>query len=106
MIVKAWNNGSHRSDGNGYGIKIKAQDRDTFFRREWKTIILELEGDPVPVEININKPSFWGATCRELISIRIGRWIIKNGFTPWDNMKPPLLDLEQISDNNFRLIRS
>ena len=43
MIVKAWNNGSHRSDGNGYGIKIKAQDRDTFFRREWKTIILELE---------------------------------------------------------------
>ena len=59
--------------------------------------------DPVPVEININKPSFWGATCRELISIRIGRWIIKNGFTPWDNMKPPLFDLEQISDNNFRL---
>jgi hypothetical protein len=58
MKGKAWNNGSYSTNGNGYGLKIISQDRDAFFRRELKTIWLELVGESEPVEINIDKDSF------------------------------------------------
>lgn len=106
MKVKAWNNGSHLSDGNGYGIKINAQDRDAIFHKEWMSIFLELDGEPSPVEININKASFWNETCHELISVRIGKWLIKNRFTPWEKGYPPVLNLVQIEKNRFRLSRA
>lgn len=31
MIVTAWNNGEHKQDGNGYGLKITPSDRDLYF---------------------------------------------------------------------------
>lgn len=103
MIAIAWNNGSHSPDGNGYGIKINVQDRDRYFRAEWKTILLTLEGEPGILEININKPSFWNSTCRELISVDIGRWLIKHGLAPWLKGNPPKLILTQLEGNKFRL---
>jgi hypothetical protein len=105
MKVTAWNNGSRHPDGNGYGLKIDAHDRDAFFKREWKTISLELEGESTPIEINIDKPSFWNDTCRELISVKIGRWLIKNGLAPWEQGSPTMLNLKQIHDNKFKLTR-
>jgi hypothetical protein len=106
MKVKAWNNGSHHADGNGYGLKIDARDRDAFFRREWKTILLELEGESSPVKVNIDKDSFWNDTCRELISVRIGKWLIKNRLAPWIKGNPPVLTLTQIEGSRFRLTRA
>jgi hypothetical protein len=105
MNVTAWNNGTHKLDGNGYGVKIDAYDRDTNFKREWKTIFIDLEGESLPIEINIDKPSFWNDTCRELISVKIGKWLIKTGLAPWENRKPPQLALLQTQDNRFRLTR-
>jgi hypothetical protein len=103
MKVTAWNDGSRHPDGNGYGVKINAHDRDVFFKREWKTVILELEGESIPVDINIDKPSFWNTTCRELISVKIGKWMIKNRLAPWKKASPPKLNLTPIEGNRFQL---
>jgi hypothetical protein len=105
MKVTAWNKGNHSIDGNGYGLKIKAQDRDAFFRRERGTILVELEGETSLAEINIDKNSFWDATCRELISVRIGKWLIKYNLTPWVKGKPPTMTLTLIEGRRFRLTR-
>jgi hypothetical protein len=106
IIVTAWNNGAHNKSGAGYGVKLEVRDRDRFFRREWKTIILELEGFPDEIEVNIVKPSFWETTCRELINIEIGRWLIHNGLAPWPKGHPPKLSLECLEKNCFLLRKS
>ena len=103
MIVTAWNNGDHFKSGAGYGVKLDASDRDRFFQRDWKRIRLSLEGTSGVIEVNIAKPSFWGTTCRELISAEIGRWLIRNGLAPWPKGNPPRLTLEHIDSNQFLL---
>src|SRR5262245_43335178 len=103
MIVTAWKNGTPSKTGAGYGVKLDARDRDHFFDRNWKTVRLLLEGTPDVTEINIDKPSFWGTTCRELISAEIGRWFIRNGLTPWPKGNPPKLSLTFIEGNLFLL---
>ncbi len=103
MIVTAWNNGSYHKSGAGYGVKLDASDRDRFFQRSWKTIRLSLEGSSDVIEVNVAKSSFWGITCRELISIDIGRWLIGNGLAPWPKGYPPKLILENVNSNNFLL---
>ncbi len=105
MIVTAWNNGDHWKSGAGYGVKLDASDRDRFFRRDWKSIYLSLEGSSKVIEVNIAKPSFWGITCRELISVEIGRWLIRNGLVPWTKGNPPKLSLKQIDGNRFLLTK-
>lgn len=72
MIVTAWNNGSHNESGAGYGLKVPYSDRNQYFKRVWGTVLLELEGYPHLVEVNIRKKSFWEGTCRELIRKDIG----------------------------------
>ena len=103
MIVKAWNNGSHHTDGNGYGIKISANDRDLYFNPDWKTIILALDGENKLVEINISKKSFWNETCRELVSKEIGKWLIEHHLDQWQYHKPPELELQKIGERKFLL---
>jgi hypothetical protein len=102
MIVTAWNNGKNLNSGAGYGVKINARDRDTFFEG-LDQIELEIPGEPVPVLINNKKKSFWGSTCRELIHKKIGICLINNKLAPWPNGKPPKLSLIKISRNKFRL---
>jgi len=101
MIVTAWKAGKHNKTGTGYGLKIKIKDRDKYFKKHLKTVILELEGYPEPVEVNIDKFSFWNSICHELISKEIGKWLIKNGFAPWPKYNPPKLSLEPLSHNRF-----
>ena len=103
MIVTAWNNGRHRATGAGYGLKVNAQDRDRYFNRSWKTVTLELVGESKEVTVNIDKPSFWGIPCRELISKNIGKWLIKNGRAPWPKGHPPRMRMEPMGDNRFKV---
>lgn len=104
MTATAWNNGAHHETGAGYGLKISRKDRDRFFRMEWKNIILELEEKKgkETVSVNTMKKSFWNNTCRELINMRIGLWLIRNGKAPWPMGNPPKIRLEQIEGNRFR----
>lgn len=103
MIANAWNNGKHHQTGAGYGLKVNKQDRDQYFKRNWKSVFLQFEKDGVYVEVNIEKKSFWNSTCRELISKEIGLWLIKNGLAPWGKGYPPKLKLEHLYDNRFKV---
>lgn len=104
MIVTAWKNGTPLKSGAGYGVRLAADDRDRYFRKDWETIELELQGYPHVVKVNVAKPSFWNSKCRELIHSEIGRWLIDNGLDSWQLGKPPKLALKFIGGNRFRLM--
>lgn len=81
-------------------VKLAADDRERYFRRDWETIELELEGYAHVVKVNVAKPSFWNSSCRELIHAEIGRWL-----SPWNRGKPPKLSLRFIGGTRFRLMK-
>jgi len=101
----AWNNGKHHTTGAGYGLKVSIADRDRHFKREWKSVILEIpvSGSFKEVLVNIDKSSFWNETCREVINQAIGRWFRNSGFAPWPSGKPPKLKIEVIGERRFRV---
>ncbi|MBI3161832.1 MAG: hypothetical protein HYZ23_04950 [Chloroflexi bacterium] len=105
MIVTAWNNGQHFETGAGYGIKINAEDRDKFFKREWKFITLQFEDSTIQTRVNIDKNSFWNSTCRELINMEIGMWLRNNHFATWPKNQPPKFRLESLPNHCFLLGR-
>ena len=102
MIVTAWNNGEHHPTGAGYGFKIAIQDRDAHFNQNWTTVVVLLPSG-VEVEANINKSTFWGNPCRELINKQFGMWLLERGLAPWKKGHPPRFELSYISANRFRL---
>ena len=103
MVVRviraiAWTNGSQRSSGAGYGIKISRHDRDRFFDPSWSAIVLQLPGqDPVIIQLS---ESFW-KSCIELRSAAIGRWLILNGLAPWPPGSPPVVPLHKTGERAF-----
>ncbi|MFC1514487.1 hypothetical protein ACFL5X_01125 [Candidatus Omnitrophota bacterium] len=101
MIVTGWNNGQYRSSGAGYGIKIRSKDRNKYFDKKWKCVLLKLPGKVGFTRININKKSFWDSRCRELIKKDIGIWIRKKVETPWRKGNPPKMIMEKIDTNKF-----
>lgn len=101
MIAKPWNNGKHLPAGAGYGLRIKKADRDRYFQPKWQTVSIILDGMSDRIEITLT-PSFW-RKCHELRSQAIGQWLIKNGYAPWPNGKPPKCKLEPIDEDTFKL---
>jgi len=101
MIVTAWNNGAHHTSGAGYGLTMSACDRDRYLSREWDSVILELEGVPNLIIVNIRKQSFWEGDCPELIKKEIGQWLRSNGKAPWPKRHPPKFCMEPMSGNRF-----
>ena len=103
MKVTAWNNGSHSTSGAGYGLKIAIDDRNAYFKKEWFSVFLSLPGKTDPIEVNIAKESFWGDTCRELISKEIGLWLRSKGLAPWPKGNPPKFELFHKDSNSFEV---
>lgn len=105
FACRAWNNGSWLRSGAGYGIKIPKRERDAIFNPAWKNVILEFPRGNVPQKatVNIAKKSFWTDACRELICKEIGLWLISKGLAPWPKGKPPVLCVEVVRDNHFRV---
>jgi len=101
MIVVGWNNGDPNSrTGGGYGIRIRGEDRDEYFRKTWSSVAVELETGEV-FDAGLS-PSFWGKT-RALWRREIGNWMLERGMAPWPKGKPPRFRLEPIADRKFRL---
>ncbi len=105
MIWTAWNNGKNHPTGAGYGLKVSIKDRDRHFNRAWQTVLIQLPtGDLFEtVEVNVAKDSFWGPTCRELISGEIGRWLLSRQFAPWPNGTPPRFEVEPLDGPRFQV---
>ena len=101
----AWNNGRWHASGAGYGLKISVADRDLFFRREWRTVTLQLVGGcgVADVEVNCDKNSFWNGTCRELVARDIGRWLLHLGLAPWPKGRPPRFNMSPTATGVFRV---
>lgn len=102
MLITAWRGGSKDNQScAGYGFKVTIDDRDKYFKKDWKSVVLYLADPSVTVKVNIDKHSFWNQTCHELISKDIGSWLENNGFVPWPKGKPPKFFMEPISDARF-----
>ena len=101
MKVVGWNNGSPNNiTGAGYGIKVNPKDRDKYFQKAWKEIIIIL--DDKEIKVNLSE-SFW-KRCSELRKKEIGRWMIEKGIAPWCKGNPPELELVPEKDNRFVLM--
>jgi len=100
IIVSGWNNGRRSKTGGGYGVRIKYDDRDKYFKKNWSSIIIELEGEG-EVEVNLSD-KFWNK-CPELRNKEIGKWLINNKLAKWQKGKPPKIELEPIGNKKFRL---
>ncbi len=107
LIWTAWNSGTHRKSGAGYGFKVPISDRDRLFERQWRSVILELPAQSgyTKTEVNIAKASFWSKTCHELISRDIGQWLRSNGLAPWRRGCPPKVRVEVVGERRFRVDR-
>ncbi len=104
MLVTGWNNSAHHKSGAGYGLKVDSADRDRYFSKDWRNVVIELS-DGTEAIVNIDKESFWDRTCRELISKDIGRWLRSQGLASWPPGQPPKLSLETRGGNRFALNR-
>jgi hypothetical protein len=102
MRATGWNNGAWHKSGAGYGIKIDKNDRDHFFREAWSDVQIELPSGVITT-VPISK-SFW-KQCSELRSQDVGLWMIRVGFAPWKTGTPPVLKLEPVGGQVFRLAR-
>ena len=103
MVITAWNNGEHNPTGAGYGFKIGIEDRNKYFRKEWKNVFLGLKGEKEMAVANVDKSSFWNDACRELISKDIGIWLIKNRKALWPKGYPPKMRMENIGNKRFKV---
>lgn len=103
----AWNNGTHLKSGAGYGFKVPIPDRDRFFERRWRSVILELPAvtGHTETEVNVAKASFWSDSCHELISRDIGKWLRANGLATWRLSQPPKVRVELVGERRFRVKR-
>jgi hypothetical protein len=75
--------------------------------RDWKHVVLELElpdqRNIVELRVNVAKSSFWGPNCHELISKRIGKWLIEQQLAPWPKGSPPVLEVVSRGEGRFRV---
>lgn len=92
FTVTAWSNG-----GSGRGLRVPPQDRDRFFRRDWRTVTITLPDGRV-ITPNLTR-TFW-TTCPEIRSAAIGR------LAPsWPVGNPPRFTMAPTGRAAFRLHR-
>ncbi len=89
-----------QSPGAGYGVRLCVADRDRYFKRDWKSILLEVPGQGC-TSVSLSE-SFW-TRCSELRSAAVGRWLRASGFAPWPKGDPPALVVEHIGGDSFRV---
>ncbi|NOT45407.1 MAG: hypothetical protein HOP14_12460 [Acidobacteria bacterium] len=107
MVWTAWNNGGHLASGAGYGFKLDGADRDLHFSPDWESVQIRLpehDGYSVAV-VNVDKKSFWGARCREVISRDIGKWLNDQGHAPWPKGNPPRFEVRGRGEPVFEIVR-
>jgi len=103
FTVTVWHNGNPSKTGSGYGLKISIDDRDTYFKKSAKSVVLHLSGQTGTISVNTDKSSFWSPICRELVSKDIGAWLIANKMGKWARWSPPKLTMISLGNNEFRL---
>ena len=101
MNFTAW---SHNSEW--YGFRISKRERDAYFPRELKTVILELpyENGVTQIRVNVSN-SFWGK-CPELRGSKIRNWFNENRYLPPTTIMPPRFTAVFINENTLRFTKN
>ena len=99
MLATAYTCGKKVNFKSTFGLRINENDRDKFFKQNWKSVQLIFEGSGNPVEVNIT-PSFW-RSCPGLRSKQIGLWFNKLGCTKWPKFKTPKFVMEPKGGKTF-----
>ena len=81
-------------------MKVRAEDRDRFFQRDWTEVVLHLPNHAFTA-VRLSE-SFW-RDCSELRSAAVGRWLREAGLAPWPHRQPPALGLSPLQGNHFEL---
>ena len=102
LRVTGWSNGSPGRRGAGYGVRLSHYDRDHYFDRGWREVMVSLDSDEI-VAVPLSK-SFW-RSCPELRSAAIGRWLLRHRLAPWPHGHPPAVLLRHVVGNCFELQR-
>jgi len=92
----AWHGGA--GERGSYGIKFTEADRDRYFDRSWRDVVLELDGAGT-TKARLT-PSFW-RVCSEVRSRAIGDWLIRARVAPWPTGSPPGLVVTPEGGNRF-----
>lgn len=103
MIVTACNNSEYHPSGAGYALRLNIKDRNKYFKREWSSVVLSLEGQGECV-VNVSN-SFWKTInpCTELRKKEIGIWLIHNGKARWLKGCPPEMRMKPLGVNKFEV---
>ena len=96
MDVSGWSNG-----GSTFGIRVGAANRDMYFDRSWKRIVLVVDGVDHPISLTAG---FW-IKCPELRGGVIRDWLQEQGLDSWQPGKPPRFTLVPLGEARFRLDR-
>lgn len=94
MRVTAWSNGS-----NGYGIRVGAVNRASYFDPAWKQIVVMIESAEAHFSIT---PSFW-RKCPEFRGRVLRDLFYRKGLAPWPKYAPPGFELIPLGSGRFRL---
>ncbi len=84
-----------------YGLRVKKEDRERYFRPEWKTVHLHLPDPYGSIDVQIS-PSFW-RLCPELRSKEIGDWLRDIRAAPWKPRQPPRFTLRPSGSASFEV---
>ena len=96
FTVTAWTNGSY-----AYGLRVKKQDRESFFKQSWTSVSLRLVGGIQPTTAHTNlTPSFW-RKCPELRGRVIRDWLFENDLAPWERGCPPRFRAVPVGEGEF-----
>lgn len=85
---------------SGLGLRVRPADRDRFFDRSWRNVVLDILGHQV-ITVPVSD-SFW-RQCPELRSNEIGRWLQQSGLAPWPRGRPPKIQMEHAYGNRFEV---
>ena len=99
MLATAYTCGKKGNFKGTFGLRVSENDRDKFFKQDWKSVQFIFEGSGNPVEVNIT-PSFW-RSCPELQSKEIGLWFNQLGCANWPKGKPQQFVMEPKERRTF-----
>jgi hypothetical protein len=87
-----------------FGIRVGAQNRSLYFSQTWREIVVEMDGQPYHFDLS---PGFW-KDCpefRDRGEASIKAWLGRHTLLDWPKGRPPLLTLDPVGGNRFRLFK-
>ena len=100
MKVSGWKNGRFDNPTVEYCIRIGVQNRDAYFRSEWRSVEIQFaNGHSVDVPIS---DGFW-KECPELRHPAFGEWFQAGRLIPWPHGSPTTIELIPVGPRRLRL---